>query len=466
MATDISASLRENKTLNFKQKLTMVWILSIPTVLAQISSIAMQYIDAAMVGSLGANASASIGLVSSTTWLFGGICMASSYGFSVQIAHAVGAGDSKTSKRIFRHGLIVVTCFSLFMMLIGIAISGKLPTWLGADDSIKTAATQYFFIYACFLPIRQLNWYGEAALQASGNTRTPGILNVLMCIMDVLFNMLFIFETGHYALGNINLPGFGFGVAGAALGTGFAEIVSCMLMLYFACFRSTYIKVERDGLYRFDENTQIKAIRISIPIALEQAAICGAMVMTTRIVAPLGAIAVAANSFAITAESICYMPGYGLEAAATTLVGQAFGAGRKELAKSFAWITTVFGIAIMGCTAVIMFLLCPFVFEFLTPDTAVQALGIKVLRIELFAEPLYAASIVATGALRGAGDTFIPSIMNLVSIWGVRLVLAFILVPIYGLSGAWIAMCIELCFRGTIFLIRLARGKWLDKIAL
>lgn len=120
----------------------------------------------------------------------------------------------------------------------------------------------------------------------------------------------------------------------------------------------------------------------------------------------------------------------------------------------------------MGCTAVIMFLLCPFVFEFLTPDTAVQALGIKVLRIELFAEPLYAASIVATGALRGAGDTFIPSIMNLVSIWGVRLVLAFILVPIYGLSGAWIAMCIELCFRGTIFLIRLARGKWLDKIAL
>ena len=102
-----------------------------------------------------------------------------------------------------------------------------------------------------------------------------------------------------------------------------------------------------------------------------------------------------------------------------------------------------------------MYFICPYIFGFLTPDTAVQALGIKVLRIELFAEPLFAASIVATGALRGVGDTLVPSIMNLLSIWIVRILLAFVLSPIYGLCGVWIAMCVELMFRGIIFLIRL-----------
>ena len=118
----------------------------------------------------------------------------------------------------------------------------------------------------------------------------------------------------------------------------------------------------------------------------------------------------------------------------------------------------------MTCTGIAMYFLCPYVFEFLTPVPEVQRLGAEVLRIELLAEPLFAASIVATGALRGAGDTFIPGILNLVSIWGVRLTLAFVLTRTMGLKGMWIAMASELCFRGILFLIRLKRGKWLDKL--
>jgi len=153
---------------------------------------------------------------------------------------------------------------------------------------------------------------------------------------------------------------------------------------------------------------------------------------------------------------LCYMPGYGIQEAATTLVGQSFGAGRKDLTKSFSWITVLSGMGIMLITGIIMYIFCPFVFNMLTPVQEIRSLATKILRLELFAEPLYGASIVASGALRGQNDTLIPSILNLFSLWVVRLGLSILLVPHFGLMGIWIAMTVELCFRGIVMLIRLA----------
>ena len=107
-----------------------------------------------------------------------------------------------------------------------------------------------------------------------------------------------------------------------------------------------------------------------------------------------------------------------------------------------------------------MMFLCPLVFQMLTPDPAVRALAMQVLRIGLLAEPLYGVSIVAAGALRGAGDTLVPSLMNLGSIWIVRIGLATQLVPRFGLRGTWMAMAIELCVRGLLMLYRLITTKY------
>ena len=193
----------------------------------------------------------------------------------------------------------------------------------------------------------------------------------------------------------------------------------------------------------------------------ERVVMCGAQIMSTIIVAPLGTVAIAANSFAITAESLCYMPGYGISNAATTLVGQSIGARRRDLTWRFAHISVLMGMAVMALMGVVMYAGAPLIMGIMTPDAEVMALGARILRIEAFAEPMYAASIVAYGVFVGAGDTLIPSIMNLGSIWAVRLSLAAFLAPEYGLEGVWIAMCVELCFRGIIFLTRLYRKKWL-----
>jgi Na+-driven multidrug efflux pump len=101
--------------------------------------------------------------------------------------------------------------------------------------------------------------------------------------------------------------------------------------------------------------------------------------------------------------------------------------------------------------------------QFMTPDVLVQKLTTTVLRIEAFAEPMFAASIVCYGVFVGAGDTKVPCAMNLGSIWIVRITLAALLAGTYGLVGVWIAMAIELTFRGIIFLVRLHGNAWLNK---
>ena len=183
----------------------------------------------------------------------------------------------------------------------------------------------------------------------------------------------------------------------------------------------------------------------------------GAQIVSTMIVAPLGTVSIAAHSLGITVESLCYMPGFGIAEAATTLIGQSVGAGQRVLTRSFAWLTTSLGICVMTLMGVLMFIFAPELMTLMTPVEEIIAIGTECLRIEAFAEPMFAAAIVCNGIFVGAGDTLKPAIMSLGSMWGVRLTLATLLAGTYGLPGVWTAMAIELTFRGIIFLIRLWR---------
>lgn len=461
------ALIRDGKPMTLGQQLRLTVQLSIPAVIAQLSSIIMQYIDAAMVGSLGAEASASIGLVSTTTWLFWGLCVAAATGFSVQVAHKIGAGDMQGARAVLRQSLIATLGFSLLLAMLGVAISDALPGWLGGDVSIRQNASLYFLIFSLFLPALQMNFLAGGMLRCSGNMHVPSMLGVTMCILDVVFNFFLIFPSREWSLASYSftMPGAGLGVVGAALGTVAAETVVAGILLWYLWYRSDELKLggERGG-FQPKTKTLKRALRISLPMGLEHFVICGAQIMTTVIVAPLGVFAIAANSFAITAESLCYMPGYGIADAATTLVGQSLGAKRRRLTRSFARITVFMGMAIMGVMGVAMYIFAPQIIGLMTPVEEIRELGIMVLRIEAFAEPMFAASIVGYGVFVGAADTLVPCLMNFFSIWIVRLSLAALLAPTLGLKGVWIAMCVELCFRGVIFLIRLKRERWMKNI--
>ncbi len=450
--------------MRLRDQLRLTALLSMPSILAQVSSIIMQYIDAAMVGSLGAAASASIGLVSTSTWLFWSICSAVVSGFSVQVAQLIGAGKNADARSVVRQALTATMLFSIAIAALACSISGSLPSWLGGNNEITNDASAYFLIFAAGLPVFQLGYFSGAVLRCSGNMFVPAMLNVMMSVLDVLFNSILIFPTRE--IFGITVYGAGLGVQGAALGTVLAELVVGVLMFLYMWRWSPQLDMRlSSGSFIPKLKVLKKATRIGLPIAVEHVIVCGAQILSTVIVAPLGTIAIAANAFAVTAESLCYMPGYGIGEAATTLVGQSVGASRKALARRFAKISVYSGMLVMGVMGVVMYAAAPQMMNFFTPDAGVQELGVSILRIEAWAEPMFAAAIVSYGAFVGAGDTLIPSCMNLGSIWLVRLTLAALLAPVYGLDGVWIAMCVELCFRGFIFLWRLYSGAWLKKLA-
>lgn len=225
--------------------------------------------------------------------------------------------------------------FGIFLSVLGILISPVLPVWLGGREEITAAASRYFLIFSCALPATQLRQLSGSMLQCSGDMKTPGTLNIIMCILDVFFNFLLIFPTRQVDfLGfKLTIAGAGLGVAGAALGTALSEVVTAAFMLWAACIKSDYLKITRSTGRKRKLVYYKKAAIIALPVAFEHIVLCGAQVAQTHITAPLGTVAIAANTLAVTAESLCYMPGYGVGTAATTLVGQSLGAGKKSLQK-------------------------------------------------------------------------------------------------------------------------------------
>lgn len=442
-------SIRSGRAMARSEKLNLIVGLSIPSMLAQISTVMMFFIDASMVGHLGAEASASIGLIESTTWLIGSLLSAAATGFSVQVAHFIGANDFVKARQVFRHALICGLAFSVFLSLIGVGIHSHLPYWLGGGADIASASSGYFLIYSLVLPFVYLYHTSEMMLKSAGNMHTPSVMAVLVCICDVIFNYIFIYICK-------------LGVVGAAMGTALAYICISLPNLYLSACKNRMLNLRQDHVrFHWVKEYVQRACKISIPIAIQNILMSGAQIVSTMIVAPLGNIAIAAHSFAITAESLCYMPGYGIGDAATTLVGQTHGAGRIDLCKNFAYMTVGLGMLVMALMGVVMYVFAPEMIGVLSPVEAIRQLGTICLRIEAFAEPFFAASIVTYCVCVGAGDTFKPAAINLGTMWLVRLTLAYGLSKSYGLEGVWIAMSTELTFRGVLFLIRLFRGSWM-----
>jgi putative MATE family efflux protein len=312
------------------------------------------------------------------------------------------------------------------------------------------------YLIASLMTISLITLFMRALLRQWGGALAVGGLLVLLYLFIYVLDM---------------------GVKGAAMGTGLAEFITALLMLWFLLVRSDMLglfgtkkqsgrgrafsrNAERWEWYKPTSAVVGNAFKIGAPMGLQHMLMGGAQIVSTIIVAPLGTVAIAAHSLAITVESLCYMPGFGIAEAATTLVGQGIGAGQRLLTRSFAYMSVGLGIAVMTFMGVLMWVFAPELMAIMSPVDEIIALGADVLRIEAWAEPLFAASIVCNGVFIGAADTIIPSAMSLASMWAVRLTLAATLAPRFGLRGVWTAMAIELTFRGLIFLLRLCRGNW------
>ena len=424
----MSEAMRDGRSISLKSQTQLIIALSIPAILEQLVMTLMSYIDTAMVGSLGPGATAAIGVVASSIWLMNGLTSAIAVGFSVQIAQYLGAGQ-------------------------------VLPELLGSDPEIAPAARSYFCTVAFFFPFSMASALYSSILRCSGNILLPSIMNVGMCAFDVIFNFIFIYPPRE--IGGFHIWGAGLGVQGAALGTGLAQACVAVTLLLGIICRKGPLRFQGNETWRFTKPCMNNMLRLSTPTALERMALSLAQIVMTSVVAGMGTVAVASNYVAVQTESICYLPAFGVASAATALVGQSIGARRLDMAKRFAYGTTILGSILVFFMALLMFGFAPFLTSLLTADTEVAEVSAGLLRIVAFSEPLFAVSIVATGALRGAGDSKAPFFINLFTMWGVRVMTVLVFTHRFGVTGVWISMTAELITRGIVFLIRLLRGRWL-----
>lgn len=442
-----------------------MWHLSWPAIIEQILATMVSYVDTAMVGALGMTASAAVSVNAAPMWLINGILAGVGVGYSVQVAHALGAGDDDKAKAVIRQGVLASIVCGILAFAIYRCLAWHLPMWLGAKEPVLAQARSYLRVYTYCLLFEASGQIFSAILRCMGNSKAPLILNTLANLVNVVFNFIFIYPTRQATvLGfTFTIPGFGMGVTGAALGTVFAWAFAGFTMLFVALHQGERFTIHKGESFKPDKTIILQAIKLGVPSAAERAMVNIGQVAMTGVVASIDAgTALAANTIATTAEGLCYLPAYGIASAATAMTGQSVGAKDRESARAYGTLAAKLGFALCVVTAVALFLFAhPLASLFNTDQEVVRVAG-NMLKIVSFCEPFFALSIVLTGALRGVRDVRFPMIVSLVCMWGIRIPLAPMLVywGKIGLAGVWIAMSADLILRGILCFFRWRSPRW------
>ena len=438
-----------------------VLLLAWPAILEQVMQTMVSYVDMAMVGSMGVNAAASVTVNTSLLWMINGIISGPATGFSVLTATAVGRKDPEKVKKIMRQAVIAMLLLGLVMLLLIEGLAQFFAKIMGAEPEIIPDAKAYLMIIGFGIPFQILLAVCSGIVRGMGDTKTPMIYNITFNLINIVLNYLLI-----YPVGNVKLMGFsvktigmGLGVRGAALGTTGGAVIVGVLMLRVLFSKRREISIAMKEDYRVDKPIMRQMLNLSLPLVFERISISFGQTLTAALATGLGTAALTAHQLANTGESMCYMPAFGFGIAVTTLVAQSEGAGREDLKKEYSKFCMVYDLGIMCVMATLMYIFAPQLMGFFIADAAVIKAGAALLRIQAFAEPCLAVNYVATGIMKGEGDTKWPFLIAIIGMWGVRLPLSFLFIKGLGLglNFLWIAMACDWLCRAGICVIRLKR---------
>ena len=456
--------LREKTTSggNNRALLALICALAWPTVVEQALSTVVQYADSAMVGRIGAHASACVGLTTTMTWLVNSPMFAMGVGVMACVARAVGAKDFDRARRTASQSVLLALILGSVLGGVTLAISPFLPSWLGAEESLRHDGGLYFAIICAPMLFRASLILFASAMRATGDTRTPMFINIGVNVVNVILNFLLIYAARSVSLFGltVTVPGAGMGVIGAAVATAIAYVMGGTAM-FIAFWRNKAVS-PRGRRIRLDKEVMTPCVRIGMPVLLEHMGSCLGQVVFSALVTSLGTVALATHSLAITAEQAFYIPGYGMQAAASTLAGQALGEQDEKKLNRVSLLITLMAAGIMTLTGAVLFAIPATMMGLFTTDAAVIAGGVTILRIVAVSEPIYGASIIFTGTFNGVGDTRTPFIISLLCMWGVRIVSTALCVKVFGLglTAVWLCMVADNVTRGVLLGIRYVSGRW------
>ncbi len=451
--------------MKIKQKWNLPWemlptifALAWPTMLEQLLQTAVQYIDTAMVGSLGTQATAAVGATSTVNWLVSSTISALGIGFLSYVSQACGAGDLKKVGRAASQAVLTVCVCGLFFTALTLGLSPYVPVWMQVAPDIQELTARYFFILYSPMLFRTATIIFGTLLRAVGDSKTPMRVGLLVNIVNIMLNFLLIYPARTWM--GIPILGAGLGVTGAALASA-ASFVVGGICITAALWKHPMVSPRGQSL-RPDPEILLPCLKVALPNALQRFGTSLGYVAFASMINSIGEVATAAHTIANTVESAFYIPGYGMMTAAATLAGNALGAKDNHRARKLAQMIIFVEVLLMILSGSLLFAFAPQMMRLFSQDAEVILLGSVVLRMVAVSEPFYGVAIIIEGMMQGMGNTLLPFIFSISGMWGIRIVGTFLCTQLLGMDlvSAWACMIAHNMALFTAFLVCYLTGKW------
>lgn len=426
--------------IRYRDLLKQLVVLSIPTMIEEILSTLMQYVDTAMVGHLGEKATAAVSVTTTIGWLVGSTAFAMGAAILALVSQAYGAEDRKKGEKLAGQALLLTVIMGIALGAVSCALSPFIPGWMGAEPAIRSQASLYFTIISIPMVFRVSSAILGSAVRATQNTKTPMLISMFSNLLNVVLNYLLIYTAG-------------LGVTGAAIATAISFGTGGALML--ALFLRTeffYPSVPGRGRMpsparilgsmRPDRKMLKEILTIGVPVMGTSVVSTMGYVMFAGMVSGMGTTIFAAHSIAVTAEEIFYIPGYGLRTATSALVGAAIGEGNHRKFVIYCRISVVLTVSMMFLSGLTLFFVAKPLMSLFTPSGQVIEIGSEMLKLVAFSEPFFGLMVVMQGILYGMGKTRYAFWAEAISMWGVRILFTALVVYVWhlGLREVWYCM--------------------------
>ena len=433
----------------YKNSFNMSWPCAFEAVLVSL----VGSIDIMMVGGLGAEAIAAVGLTNQPKFVLLAMIFSLNVGVTAIVARRKGAEDFKGANSCLKQSIILSFIISLIMAISGYIFANEIMLFAGAGEDVINDSVAYYKILMVSIVFTSLSLTINAAQRGVGNTKISMRTNVVANIVNLIFNYFLI--NGVWIFPRLE-------VRGAAIATTLGSIVGFLMSVFSVYYNTRILDLRGKGNWKFDKATMKAFLSISGSSVVEQVFMRIGFFSFAIIVAALGTIAFATHQICMNVINLSFCFGDGLSAAAASLVGQNLGAKRPDKAKiygktgqrmAFIVSTVLFFVFILARKQIIMLF---------NSEEHIVSLGGMIMIIIAFTTHAQTSQTVYNGCLRGAGDTKFVALISFVSIALIRPALAWILCfpANLGLKGAWIALFADQTMRYILGKKRFDSGKW------
>jgi putative MATE family efflux protein len=436
-----------------------VFLVAAPSVVTMLVHTANGFLDAFFVGGLGPHAVAAVGVGLNLMFLLMSAAMAVNVGTTAIVARSVGENDLAQAREATRRSLTLIFLVGIVVALPMALLRNPILHLEGLDKQTLPLASSYLLTILFGIPLQFVMLTLASAYRGLGDTVRPFYVTLAACLVHALFNWLLIF-------GKLGFPKLG--LVGGAIALNLSQLTS--IVCFVLLLPKTRLGALWHGDWRLDLVWAKRLCAIGLPAAGQQLLRVGSMTLFQMLVGRFGAgsAAIAALSVGLRSESLAFMPGFGYSIAASAFVGQNLGAIQPERARRGAWIATAQAMVVMSVMGVVFFVFAePFARLLVRegdPKDVEQtvALAVAYLKIAAISEPFLALGMVLIGALQGAGETKTPTYLTAISMVAFRLPVAFVLLSLFGVHGAWWAMTLSTVFQGIAIVVLFKRGTWLQ----